>query len=73
MCPLPATRYIRAHSSPMQRTCTHRYAIYRWLPQPDWMLKSRVDDRVASIWIAYVIELYRKIERQEIDLIMVSS
>jgi hypothetical protein len=37
------------------------------------MLKSRVDDRVASIWIAYVIELYRKIERQEFDLIMVSS
>jgi hypothetical protein len=40
--------------------------------KPDWMLKSRMEDRVASVWNGYITELYRKIERQEFDLILVS-
>jgi len=40
--------------------------------KPDWFLKDRDEDRVASIWRAYMTELYRKIERQEFDLVLVS-
>jgi hypothetical protein len=41
--------------------------------KPDWLIKDRDEDRVASIWQEYITGLYRKIERQEFDLVLVSS
>ncbi len=41
--------------------------------KPDWLLKDREEDRVASVWNEYITGLYRKIERQEFDLVLVSS
>ena len=41
--------------------------------KPDWLLKDREEDRVASVWNEYITGLYRKIERKEFDLVLVSS
>ncbi len=40
--------------------------------KPDWFLKSREEDRVSAVWNDYMTRIYRKIERREFDLILVS-
>lgn len=40
--------------------------------KPGWLVKEREEERVANIWQSYVTMLYRKIERREFDLILVS-
>jgi 4-amino-4-deoxy-L-arabinose transferase-like glycosyltransferase len=40
--------------------------------KPDWFLKPREEDRVSAVWNDYMTGIYRKIERREFDLILVS-
>jgi len=41
--------------------------------KPEWLRKEREEDRVSAVWRDYITELYRKIQRQEFDLVLVSS
>jgi hypothetical protein len=40
--------------------------------KPRWLVKRRPEDRVEAVWNEYMTTLYRKIERGEFDLILVS-
>lgn len=40
--------------------------------KPEWMRKPRPEDRVETVWADYIEDLYRRIERRELDLILVS-
>jgi hypothetical protein len=50
----------------------HTFYVPLAINKPDWMLKPREEDRIVTVWSDYITELYRKIERQEFDLILVS-
>jgi len=40
--------------------------------KPQWMRKERKEDRVSAVWDEYLEHLYRKIQNQEFELILVS-
>lgn len=40
--------------------------------KPEFFVKSREEDRIASIWDEYMSDLYRKIEGQQFDLLLIS-
>ncbi|MEH6569395.1 MAG: hypothetical protein V7709_09980 [Halioglobus sp.] len=40
--------------------------------KPDFFVKEKKGDRVSAIWNNYITNMYRKIERREFDLILVS-
>ena len=40
--------------------------------KPGVFVKARAEDRVPAVWNEYLTKLYRKIERQEFDLILLS-
>ncbi len=40
--------------------------------KPRWLVKARPEDRVEAVWRDYMTDLYRKVERREFDLILVS-
>lgn len=40
--------------------------------KPTFFIKEKEEDRVSAIWNEYITNLYRKIERKEFDLILVS-
>lgn len=50
----------------------HTFYLPLAVNKPQWMLKAREQDRIAAVWDSYIEELYRKIEAQEFDLILVS-
>lgn len=41
--------------------------------KPDFLRKKNASDRVEAIWEEYLTSLYRKIQRREFDLVLVSS
>ena len=50
----------------------HTFYLPLAVNKPDWMIKEKPEDRVATIWSEYISEIYKKIENQEFDLILVS-
>jgi hypothetical protein len=40
--------------------------------KPEWLQAARQSDRVDEVWRDYMTELYRRIERRDFDLVMVS-